>query len=164
MFFYLQSSKSFQVFWEVTWRQTLISLKQFSHQKELALLISVCNYSSYFLEFIIPFWSHSSHLFNHTRNKGVIWNPETQYWQKQSDCELVKRARREEKVSSVSGQTEQTSFCSWLLRDDGFGCQMTGIDTVWDFSTICNNDLFSEATNCQVITFLGWKWTIFWHR
>lgn len=39
-----------------------------------------------------------------------------------------------------------------------------GIDMIWDFSTIRNNDLFSEATSCQVITCLGWKWTIFWHR
>lgn len=44
------------------------------------------------------------------------------------------------------------------------GAKWRGIDMIWDFSTICNNDLFSEATNCQVITFHRWKETIFWHR
>lgn len=39
-----------------------------------------------------------------------------------------------------------------------------GIDMTWDFSTIRNNDLLSEAINCQVITFHMWKWTIFRHR
>lgn len=39
-----------------------------------------------------------------------------------------------------------------------------GIDMTWDFSTIRNNDLLSEATNCQVITFHMWKWTIFRHK
>lgn len=112
-------------------------------------------------------WSTSHELFSHRRQcpkKGDIRKRDRGYWQKHLDWGMVKGVKREEKVSSVSGQTEHTSFCSRPVRDDDFGCQMMGgIDVVWDFSTICNNDLFSEATSCQVKTFLRWKWTIFWH-
>lgn len=117
-------------------------------------------------------WSTSHKLFSQRHHhhpgpppkRGDIRKTDGGYRQKHLDWGMVKGVKREEKVSSVSGQTEHTSFCSRLVRDDDFGCQMMGgIDVVWNFSTICNNDLFSEATSCQVITFLRWKWTIFWH-
>lgn len=39
-----------------------------------------------------------------------------------------------------------------------------GIDLMWDFSTIYNNDLFSEGNTFQLITCPRWKWTIFWQK
>lgn len=125
----------------------------------------IVNYSNYFLELMNHFWTTQVIYFveliflgkkRYLKHRNTILT--------KTACVLVEKVKREEKVSSVSGQTEQTSFCSWVLRDDSFGFQMTGIDMIWGFSTICNNDLFPEPTNCQVITSLGWKRTIFWHR
>lgn len=165
---YFFSIKSQCFFREVKWRQALISylceFKLFSHHfqipqsssSELSIILTIfrvtdsfLNYSG-FLLYLLQQQKKDLKYRNTVLTKTV--------------CVLVEKVKREEKVSSVSGQTEQTSFCSWVLRDDSFGFQMTGIDMIWDFSTICNNDLFSEPTNCQVITSLGWKQTIFWHR
>lgn len=87
------------------------------------------------------------------------------YWQKHLDWEMVKKEWKERWKSHLSAGGRSTLHFTpdrWemMARD----AKWWGIDTVWDFSTISNNDLFSGAARCQVITFLRWKWTIFWHK
>lgn len=87
------------------------------------------------------------------------------YWQKHLDWEMVKKEWRERWKSHLSAGGRSTLHFApdrWeMMAQDA---KWWGIDTVWDFSTISNNDLFSGAARCQVITFLRWKWTILWHK
>lgn len=99
------------------------------------------------------------------RDLPTIRERDRAYWQKHLDWEMVKRSE-ERGESLICQQADGAHFIlfraaeRWWrgMPNDG------GIDTVWDFSTISNNDLFSGAARCQVITFLRWKWTIFWHK
>lgn len=85
--------------------------------KEHALLISVHNYSNYYL-IPIPWAQFKSPFQLCLKKKEDIWNSE-----RQSDCELVKRQRGEEKVSSVSGHfillLTAERWWLWMPNDGG---------------------------------------------
>lgn len=96
-----------------------------------------------------PFWCTSSHLF--LQQRGYLKHRRRILTKKQSDSELGER--RKSYLSAVGQSRLHFVLECWGMI--ALDSKWRGIDVIWDFSTIRNNDLFSEATNCQVITCLG---------